>query len=183
MGKFVGDGFVTTKEVLRRAKENKVLYIGRIKKRWIVEVFGKKFRIEELFEKEKLCKRTVEGKEFLLTSKVVNIPEVGRVKIVKCMMEDKKELYYLVSTNWRKKPENIIKEYLKRFWIEEKHRRDKSILKLEGNYLRSEKSNNGFILLMTALANCIEFLSHKLGATFYDVVSLCSVEIIRHLLT
>ena len=45
---------MTTKEVLRRAKENKVLYIGRVKKSWIVEVFGKKFRIEELFEKEKL---------------------------------------------------------------------------------------------------------------------------------
>ena len=66
MGKFVGDGFVTTKEVLRRAKENKVVYIGRVKKNWIVEVFGKKFRIEELFEKEELCKRTVEGKEFYL---------------------------------------------------------------------------------------------------------------------
>jgi len=98
-------------------------------------------------------------------------------------MEDKKEPYYLVSTNWKKKAENIIKEYLKRFWIEEKHRRDKSILKLEGNYLRSEKSNNGFILLMAVLSNCIEYLSHKLGVTFYDVVSLCSVEIIRHLLT
>ena len=59
-------GFVTTKEVLRRAKENKVLYIGKIKKNWIVEVFGKKFKIEELLEKEKLCKRTVEGKEFYL---------------------------------------------------------------------------------------------------------------------
>ena len=174
---------MTTKEVLRRAKENKVLYIGRVKKSWIVEVFGKKFRIEELFEKEKLCKRTVEGKEFYLASKVVNVPEVGRVKIVKCIMKDKKEPYYLVSTNWKKKAENIIKEYLKRFWIEEKHRRDKSILKLEGNYLRSEKSNNGFVLLMAALANCIEFLSHKLGLTFYDVVSLCSVEIWRGLFT
>ena len=51
-------------------------------------------------------------------------------------MEDKKEPYYLISTDWKKKAENIIKEYLKRFWIEEKHRRDKSILKLEGNYLR-----------------------------------------------
>ncbi len=88
---------MTTKEVLRRAKENKVLYIGRVKKSWIVEVFGKKFRIEELFEKEKLCKRTVEGKEFYLAFKVVNIPEVGRVKIVKCIMEDKKTL--LLSFN------------------------------------------------------------------------------------
>ncbi len=92
--KFVGDGFVTTKEVLRRAKENRVVYIGRVKKNWIVEVFGKKFR-----------------------------------------------------------PENIIKEYLKRFWIEEKHRRDKSILKLEGNYLGSERSNSGFILLTAMLSN------------------------------
>ncbi len=98
-------------------------------------------------------------------------------------MEDKKEPYYVVTTNWKKKAENIVKEYLKKFWIEEKHRRDKSILKLEGNYLRSGKSNNGFVLLMAALANCIEFISHKLGLTFYDVVSLCSVEIIRHLLT
>ena len=60
MGKFVGDCFVTTKEILRRAKEKKVLYIGRIKKNLIFEVFGKRFRIEELFEKEKLF-RTVEG--------------------------------------------------------------------------------------------------------------------------
>jgi len=30
------------------------------------------------------------------------------------------KVYYLVSTNWKKKAENIIKEYLKRFWIEEK---------------------------------------------------------------
>jgi len=49
--------------------------------------------------------------------------------------------------------------------------------------LRSEKSNNGFILLMAVLSNCIEYLSHKLGVTFYDLVNLCSVEIIRHLLT
>ena len=97
-------------------------------------------------------------------------------------MEDKKDPYYLVSTDWKKKPENIIKEY-KRIWIEEKHRRDKSVLKLEGNYLRSKRSNNGFILLMALLSNCIEYLSHKLGVTFYDVVNLCSVEIIQHLLT
>jgi len=180
VGKFVGDGFVTTKEVLKIAKENKVVYTGRIKKNWKVEIFGRIFKIEELFEKERLCKRTVEGKEFLLASKVVNIPEVGRVRIVKCLMEDKKEPYYLVSTDWKKKPENVIKEF-NRFWIEEKHRRDKSILKLEGNYLRSERSNNGFILLMALLTNCIEYLSHKLGVTFYDVVNLCSVEIIRHL--
>jgi len=76
-------------------------------------VFGRKFRIEELFKDEKLCKRTAEGKEFYLAFKVVNIPEVGRVKIVKCLMEDKKEPYYLVSTNWKKKAENIVKEYLK----------------------------------------------------------------------
>jgi hypothetical protein len=144
VGKFVGDGFVTTKEVLRRAKENKALYIGRVKKNWKVEVFGRIFKVEELFEKEKLCKRTVEGKEFLLASKVVNIPDVGRVKIVKCLMEDKNEPYYLVSTDWKKKAENVIKEYLKRFWIEEKHRRDKSILKLEGNYLRVRKKQQRF---------------------------------------
>ncbi|MFQ6052318.1 MAG: hypothetical protein ACE5K4_11600 [Candidatus Hydrothermarchaeota archaeon] len=60
-------------------------------------------------------------KERSFTSKVVNIPEAGRVKIVKCIMEDKKEPYYLVSTDRKKKPEYII-EYLKRFWIEEKHR-------------------------------------------------------------
>lgn len=183
MRKFAGDGFVTTKENLRRAKENKVVYIGRIKKNWKVEVFGKEFKVEELFRDEKLCKRTVEGKEFFLASKVVNIPEVGRVKIVKCIMEDKKDPYYIVSTDWKKKPENVIKEYLKRFWIEEKHRRDKSVLDLEGNYLRSERSNNGFILLMAVLSNCIEYLSRKFGVTFYDVVGMCSVKMIQHLFT
>jgi len=172
---------VTTKANLRKAKENKVTYIWRIKKNWIVEIFGRRYRIEEIFKEEKLCKRTVEGREFLLASKVVNISEVGRVRIVKCMMEDKKEPYYLVSTDWKKKPENVIAN-IKRFWIEEKHRRDKSVLDIEGNYLRSERSNNGFILLMAVL-QCIEYLSHELNVTFHGVVSMCSVEIIRHLFT
>ena len=34
----MGDCMVTTKENLRKAKENKVTYIGRIKKNWKVEV-------------------------------------------------------------------------------------------------------------------------------------------------
>ena len=63
-----------------------------------MEVFGRIFKVEELFKDDKLCKRTVEGKEFYLASKVVNIPDVGRVKIVKCLTEDKKEPYYLVCT-------------------------------------------------------------------------------------
>jgi len=44
--------------------------------------------VEELFEKEKLCKRTVEGRVFYLASKVVNIPDVGRVRIVNSKMFD-----------------------------------------------------------------------------------------------
>ncbi len=68
---------MTTKEVLRRAKENKVVYIGRVKKNWIVEVFGKKFRIEELFKDEKLCKRTVEGKEFYLAFLQQKLTQLG----------------------------------------------------------------------------------------------------------
>jgi len=43
----------------------------------IVEVFGKKFKVEVIRD-EKLCKRTVEGREFYLASKVVNVPDVGR---------------------------------------------------------------------------------------------------------
>jgi len=39
----------------------------------------------------------------------------------------------------------------------------------------------GFILVIGVLANYIEYLSHKLDITFYDVVSMCSVEIIRRL--
>ena len=49
--------------------------------------------------------------------------------------------------------------------------------------MRSEKSNNGFILLMALLSDCIEYLSHKLGVTFYNFVNLCSLEIICHSLT
>ena len=86
----------------------------------------------------------------------------------------------MVSTDWKKKAENIIKEFSDS-GLKRSTEGDKSILKLEGNYLRSEKSINGFVLLMAVLANCIEYLSHKLGITFYDLVNLCSVEIIRHL--
>jgi len=53
VGKFVGDCMVTTKENLRKAKENKSVYTGRIKKNWIVEIFGKRFKVEELFKDTK----------------------------------------------------------------------------------------------------------------------------------
>jgi len=56
---------VTTKANLRKAKENRIIYIGRIKKNLKVEVFGREFRIEELFKDEKLCKRTIERSSFL----------------------------------------------------------------------------------------------------------------------
>jgi len=39
--------------------------------------------------------------EFLIASKVVT--EAGRVKIVKCLMEDKEDPYYLVQQTGRKK--------------------------------------------------------------------------------
>ncbi|EHP89128.1 hypothetical protein MetfoDRAFT_0186 [Methanotorris formicicus Mc-S-70] len=47
---------------------------------------------------------------------------------------------------------------MKRPKIEEKHRRDKSILEIEGNYLTSEKSNIGFVRFMAIVSNCIEYL-------------------------
>ncbi|EHP86820.1 hypothetical protein [Methanotorris formicicus] len=61
---------------------------------------------------------------------MVNIPDVGRVKI-RCSVDRKikKKPKYLVSTNHKKKAENIISEYMKRPKIEEKHRRDKSIFR------------------------------------------------------
>ncbi|WP_414739797.1 hypothetical protein ACPB8Q_08010 (plasmid) [Methanocaldococcus indicus] len=95
-------------------------------------------------------------------------------------MEGKKKIKYLVSTNYKKKAENIINEYLKRCKIEEKHRRDKSILEVEGNYLSSEKSNIGFVRLMGMLFNCIEYLSYKNGISFYKVIKECSKELIKN---
>ena len=66
---------------------------------------------------------------------------------------------------------------------EEKHRRDKSVLKLEGSYLRSYMSNKCFILLIAALSNCIESLSHKLQLSFYEIVYICSAEAFKVLLS
>jgi len=51
------------------------------------------------------------------------------------------------------------------------------------NHLGSENGNNGFILLIDVLADCIVYLSRKLGLTFYDFVNLYSVEILQHLFT
>ncbi|EHP84226.1 hypothetical protein, partial [Methanotorris formicicus] len=60
-----------------------------------------------------------------------------------------------------------------------KHRRDKSILDVEGNYLTSEKSNIGFVRFIAMVSNCIEYLSHKYGLSFYEVIKECSKELIR----
>ncbi|MFU8653808.1 hypothetical protein [Methanotorris formicicus] len=78
----------------------------------------------------------------------------------------KRKPKYLVSTSYKKKAEDIISEYMKRPKIEEKHRRDKSILEIEGNYLTSEKSNIGFVRFMAIVSNCIEYLRYKYGLSF-----------------
>ncbi len=51
--------FCDNKRSSKESKEKQGCIIDRVKKNWIVEVSGKKFRIEELFENKKLCKRTV----------------------------------------------------------------------------------------------------------------------------
>ncbi|ADG12702.1 hypothetical protein Metin_0032 [Methanocaldococcus infernus ME] len=68
---------------------------------------------------------------------------------------------------------------MKRSKIEEKHRRDKSILEIEGNYLTSKKSNIEFVRFMVMVSNCIEYLSQKYGLSFYEVIKECSKELIK----
>jgi len=168
---------------MKESKELGMTYIGKLRKNIIVEYFGKRVKVEELFrkdlEEEKFKSRTINGTKFRLSDKVVNIPDVGKVKIVAVLMENQKKPKYLVSTDTKKKAENIIREYMKRPKIEEKHRRDKSVLKIEGNYLTSEKSNIGFVRFMAIVHNCIEYLSYKYGLSFYDVVKECSKELIK----
>ncbi|XRO77208.1 hypothetical protein ACO3VM_01395 [Methanocaldococcus sp. 10A] len=131
----IGDASVTTKKFLKRCKELGITYIGRIKKNWKTELFGDTEKIEKLFEKDlennKFKLRTINGIKFKLSEKMVNIPLVGRVKIVAVFMENQKDA--------KKKSGNIIKEYMKRPKIGEVHRRYKSVLEIEGNYLTSKK--------------------------------------------
>jgi hypothetical protein len=94
-------------------------------------------------------------------------------------MENQKKPKYLVSTNYKKKAENIIIEYMKRPKIEEKHKRDKSTLEVEGNYIISEKSNIGFVRFMAVVSNCIEYLIYKYGLSFYEIVKKCGKELIK----
>nr|WP_232210882.1 hypothetical protein [Methanothermococcus okinawensis] len=198
----IGDAFITTKDVMKESKKLGLCYIGKIKKNIIVEYFGKKVQIEKLFKKDleenKFKLRTINETEVKLYHKVVNIPNVGRVKIVAVLMKlnknprgfcksanlsdslrNQKEPKYLVCIDHKKKAENIIGEYIKRPMIEEKHRRDKSVLKIEGNYLTSKNSNIGFIRFLAIVSNCIEYLSHKYGLSFYEVVKSCSKELIK----
>jgi hypothetical protein len=134
---------------------------------------------EKDFREKKFKLRTINGIKFRLCDKIINIPNVGRVKIVAVVMEKQKKPKYLITTNYKKKVENIIIEYMKRPKIEEKHRRDKSILEVEGNYLTSEKSNIGFVRFIAMVSNCIEYLSYKYGLSFYEVVKECSKELIK----
>jgi hypothetical protein len=68
---------------------------------------------------------------------------------------------------------------MKRPKIEEKHKGDKSILEVEGNYITSEKSNIGFVRFMAVVSNCIEYLSYKHGLSFYGIVKKCDKEPIK----
>ncbi|EHP86693.1 hypothetical protein [Methanotorris formicicus] len=96
---------------MKESKELGMEYIGKLRKNLIVEYFGKKVKVEGLFkrdfEKEKLKLRTINGIKFRLSEKVVNIPDVGRVKIVAVLMENQRLdemlrislLAYFVSEN------------------------------------------------------------------------------------
>ena len=169
MGRFRND-----KEYSKKCKELGIEYIGKIRKNIIIEFFCRKVKIEELFNNDKFKLRTINGIELKLSCKIVNIPNVGSVKIVAVLIGNQKKPKYLLDINYKKKAENIIIEYMKRSKIEENHRRDKSILEIEGNYLTSEKSNIGFVRFIAIDSNCIEYLSYKYGLSFYKVVKECS---------
>ncbi|XRO77387.1 hypothetical protein ACO3VM_02325 [Methanocaldococcus sp. 10A] len=184
IGMVIGDASVTTKKFLKRCKELGITYIGRIKKNWKTELFGNIEKIEKVFEKDlkdnKFKLRTINGIKFKLSEKMVNIPLVGRVKIVAVLIDNQKKPKYLVSTNAKKKSGNIIKEYMKRPKIGEVHRRHKSVLEIEGNYLTSKKSNIGFVRFIALIYNCIEYLSNKYDISFYEVIKKCSTELIKN---
>ncbi|EHP89127.1 hypothetical protein MetfoDRAFT_0185 [Methanotorris formicicus Mc-S-70] len=111
VGTVVGDTFVTTKKIMKESKELGMEYIGKLRKNIIVEYFGKKVKVEELFRmdfsEDKLKLRTVNGIEFRLSAKIVNISDVGKVKIVAVFMENQRLdemlrislLAYFVSEN------------------------------------------------------------------------------------
>ncbi|MFU8653273.1 hypothetical protein [Methanotorris formicicus] len=96
---------------MKESKELGMEYIGKLRKNIIVEYFGKKVKVEELFRmdfsEDKLKLRTVNGIEFRLSAKIVNISDVGKVKIVAVFMENQRLdemlrislLAYFVSEN------------------------------------------------------------------------------------
>ncbi|XRO77767.1 hypothetical protein ACO3VM_04355 [Methanocaldococcus sp. 10A] len=96
----LGDASVTTKKVLKRCKELGITYIGRIKKNWKTELFGNTEKIEKVFEKDldnnKFKLRTINGIKFKLSEKMVNIPIVGRVKIVAVLMDNQIGLSHFI---------------------------------------------------------------------------------------
>ncbi|WP_414739806.1 hypothetical protein ACPB8Q_08005 (plasmid) [Methanocaldococcus indicus] len=77
-GTVIGDGFVIIKKILRRCKELGIDYISRIRKNIKIEVFGKDVKIEDMFKKDfnenKTKSRTINEKKFIISEKVINIP-------------------------------------------------------------------------------------------------------------
>jgi len=122
----IGDTFVMIKKILKECKELGIEYIGKLRKNIIIEFFGKRVKVEELFEKDfregKFKLRTINGVEFKLSDRIVNIPNVGRVKN-RCSADGKPKNsvlnhYKTTKRKWR----IIIIEYMKRSKIEEKYK-------------------------------------------------------------
>ncbi len=139
-GYVLGDAWFTCKELITLLRERGIKYILGCKSDKHITLFGKEITLKQIFEKAKLRYFHFEGIKYYYASKVLNIKDWGRHKILAIKMENNDDLKYYITKKLNMKPENIWKNYQNRKWIEAFYQDAKEIMGLNKFYMHAKDS-------------------------------------------
>lgn len=165
------DGGLKSKELLKEARVHSIKLVTRLNKNFVVSLFGRKFREEDVQSKVNPIKRNIKGKCYIIypLKRCIWNNVAGNLFLVKG--EEYKNFIPVFTTSLKSKPETIIQKYLDRFSIEQTNKESKSYLDIEGSYFRKKESNYGSLFIRFLIHNFIQYLRPKLDNRSFKEIS------------
>jgi hypothetical protein len=154
----------------------KIKLVTRLNKNFVVSLFGREFRKEDVLSKIYPIQRNLDGKCYIIypLKRCIWNKVAGNLFLVRD--EDHTDFMPLFTISLKSKPETIIKKYIERISIEQTNKELKSYLKIEGSYFRKKKSNYGNLFITFLIHNFIQSLRQKTdNMSFKDVLDNISL--------
>lgn len=175
------DSWYTNKKVIEAVNNRKWRYIAGVKRNRKIYIDGRLSRVSHLAKGGRKYIAVVCGKnKFKVSARTANIPAIGRV-VIYIVKSKRMGTRYLVSNDLHLSPEEAVKAYANRFWIETEHREMKQYFGLNELFLRKFRGVQRHCALVGCAYNIVQFIKrdaarHK-RATTGEIIRMLQKEL------